>query len=58
MIAVGPGKTSKKGQLIPVDVKPGDEVILVDFGGTKIDLENEGTFHLYQDTEILAKLQK
>lgn len=57
MIAVGPGKTNKKGELIPVDVKPGDEVILVDFGGTKIDLENEGTFHLYQDTEILAKLQ-
>ena len=41
VLAVGPGKRSESGDLIPMDVKDGDRVVYSKYGGTEISLEGE-----------------
>ncbi|HZA39795.1 MAG TPA: co-chaperone GroES [Actinomycetota bacterium] len=41
VLAVGPGKRSDTGDLIPMDVKEGDRVVYSKYGGTEIKLEGE-----------------
>jgi chaperonin GroES len=41
VLAVGPGKRSDSGELIPVDVNEGDRVIYSKYGGTEIKIEGE-----------------
>ena len=41
VLAVGPGKRSDSGELIPVDVNEGDRVIYSKYGGTDVKLEGE-----------------
>ncbi|XP_075256044.1 10 kDa heat shock protein, mitochondrial-like [Convolutriloba macropyga] len=53
VVACGPGKRDDKGGVIPLSVKLGDHVLLPEFGGTKVELE-EKEYHLFRDTEILA----
>jgi chaperonin GroES len=54
VIAVGSGKR-EKGELIPLDVKPGDRVLFGKYGGTEIKLDGEELLILREE-EILAKL--
>jgi chaperonin GroES len=54
VIAVGSGRR-EKGELIPLDVKPGDRVLFGKYGGTEIKLEGE-EFLILREEEILAKL--
>ena len=41
VLAVGPGKRSDSGDLIPMDVSEGDRVIYSKYGGTEIKLDGE-----------------
>ena len=41
ILAVGPGKRSDTGDLIPMDVKEGDRVVYSKYGGTEIKVEGE-----------------
>jgi chaperonin GroES len=41
VLAVGPGKRSDSGELIPVDVSEGDRVIYSKYGGTDVKLDGE-----------------
>lgn len=54
IIAAGPGKR-EKGELIPLDVKPGDRVLFGKYSGTEIKIDNEELLILREE-EILAKL--
>ncbi|CAH1101065.1 unnamed protein product [Psylliodes chrysocephalus] len=56
VVAVGPGEVSETGKVIPVGLKPGDEVILSNYDGIKIELENDEVYYLYKENEILAKV--
>lgn len=38
MLAVGPGRRGKDGDLIPTSVKEGDKVLLPEYGGNMIKL--------------------
>ncbi|KAK0574001.1 hypothetical protein LWI29_016799 [Acer saccharum] len=55
VIAVGPGGRDSQGKTIPVAFKEGDTVLLPDYGGTEIKLD-EKQFHLYRDEDILGTL--
>jgi len=55
VIAVGSGKR-EKGELIPLDVKPGDRVLFGKYSGTEIKIEDEELLILREE-EILAKLR-
>jgi chaperonin GroES len=41
VLAVGAGKRSETGDLIPMDVKEGDRVIYSKYGGTEIKVDGE-----------------
>lgn len=54
VVATGPGGRNESGSTIPVSVKEGDKVLLPEYGGQKVEIENKEYF-LFRDTDILAK---
>lgn len=56
MLAVGPGITTKDGSLIPPTVAVGDKVLLPDFGGMPVKVQDEEDIFLFRNDEILAKV--
>ena len=54
VIAAGPGRR-EKGELIPLDVKPGDRILFGKYSGTDIKIEDQEYLILRED-EILAKI--
>ena len=57
VIAVGSGRKSEDGKLIPMDVKVGDVVIYAKYGGTEIKIDGEELIIL-RESDILAKRVK
>ncbi len=56
VVAVGPGKTNDKGELIPVGVKAKDEIIFDKYAGTQIKID--GTDYLIVSSDdILAVVE-
>ena len=41
VLAVGPGRRSDSGELIPLDINVGDTVVYSKYGGTEITIEGE-----------------
>ncbi|MBA2426188.1 MAG: co-chaperone GroES [Actinobacteria bacterium] len=41
VLAVGPGKRSETGDLVPMDVKEGDKILYSKYGGTEIKVGGE-----------------
>jgi len=57
VLAVGPGKISDDGKLIPMVLKVGDTVIYSKYGGTEIKVDDEDLIIL-RESDILAKKSK
>mmetsp|Transcript_8489 Transcript_8489/g.21891 ORF Transcript_8489/g.21891 Transcript_8489/m.21891 type:complete len:106 (+) Transcript_8489:169-486(+) len=55
VVAVGQGARNAEGELIPIAVKAGDKVLLPEYGGTKVAIDDK-EFTLYRDTELLGVL--
>ena len=53
IIAVGPGKINKSGELMPMEVKVGDVVIYAKYGGSELKMDGE-KFILMSENDILA----
>jgi chaperonin GroES len=54
VVAVGTGRR-EKGELIPLDVKPGDRILFGKYSGNEIKVDDEELLILKED-EILAKI--
>ncbi|XP_071374867.1 10 kDa heat shock protein, mitochondrial [Centroberyx affinis] len=54
VVAVGPGSVNQKGNLLPMSVKVGEKVLLPEYGGTKVILDDKDYF-LFRDADILGK---
>ena len=63
VIAIGPGMTDVTGTLHPTTLAVGDAVLLPEYGGTKVDLDNgasadtEGEMFLFRESDILGKIE-
>ena len=55
VLAIGPGKRSDTGDLIPMDVKEGDRVVYSKYGGTEITIDGEDLLIL-SARDVLAVL--
>ena len=53
VIAVGPGKTSDEGKVIPTTVKEGDSVIYAKYGGTELKVDGND-YLIIKESDILA----
>ncbi len=56
VIAVGAGKKDKKGNRIPLEVKPGDKVLFTKYGPTEIKIDNK-EYLIAKEEDILAILE-
>lgn len=56
VVAVGPGARTNQGELVAPSVKVGDTVLLPEYGGTKLEMEDK-EFHLFRDSDILGKFE-
>ncbi len=57
VIAVGEGRRTNDGKLIPLEVKVGDVVIYAKYGGMEIKIEGEELMIL-RESDVLAKKTK
>ena len=56
VVAVGPGRLDKNNKRQPLDVKPGDRVLLAKWGGE--DLELDGVKHLVvRESDLLGVVE-
>ncbi|MEJ5287003.1 MAG: Heat shock protein 60 family co-chaperone GroES [Candidatus Kapaibacterium sp.] len=53
VIAVGPGKMTEEGKLIPLTVKVGDKVLYGKYSGTEVEINGE-QFLIMREADILA----
>ena len=56
VVAVGNGRITDEGQVIPLDVKPGDQVLIGKYAGNEIKLDGEDLVIVRED-EILGVLE-
>ena len=54
VVAVGPGKYSEKGDLIPMGVKEGDLVVFAKYAGTELKLDGDDYLVLRGLTDIIG----
>jgi len=55
IVATGPGIRSKDGTLIPLSVRVGQKVLLPEYGGNKVKLdEGDKEYVLFRDEDLLA----
>ncbi len=55
ILAVGPGGRNDKGDLVPMDVAEGDEIIFSKYGGTEVKLGDDDVLIL-RESDVLAKV--
>jgi len=56
VLAVGPGRRDKDGSLLPMGVKADDKVLLPQYGGNEVEIEDEELV-LFRDDDILGVLK-
>ena len=49
VIAVGKGKLTEDGKLLPMDVKPGDKILYGKYSGTEIKLDGQEYLIMHQE---------
>ena len=55
VLAVGPGSRNDSGELVPMDVAEGDEIIFSKYGGTEVKLGTDEILVL-RESDVLAKV--
>ena len=56
VIAVGKGKVTEDGKLIPLDVKAGDRILFVKYSGTEVKIEGEEHL-IMREEDILGVIE-
>ena len=56
VVAVGNGKKTEEGKVIPLDVKKGDRILFGKYSGTEIKIEGE-EYLIIREEEVLGVLE-
>ena len=56
VVSCGPGKRDKDGSLLPMGVKADDKVLLPQYGGNEITIDEED-YVLFRDEDIMGILK-
>jgi chaperonin GroES len=57
VVAVGKGKVSEDGKVIPLDVKKGDRILFGKYAGTEVKIEGEEHLIMRED-DVLGVIEK
>ena len=55
IVAAGPGARNEQGQLIPIDVKPGDRVLFGKWSGTEVKIDDV-EYLIMKQSEVMGVL--
>jgi len=56
VVAVGPGKKTEDGKIIPVDIRPGQKVLFTKYGPNEIKVEDK-EYLIAREEDILAIIE-
>lgn len=56
VVAVGSGKKTEEGKIIPMDVKVGDRILLGKYSGTEIKMDGE-EYLILKEEEVLGVVE-
>jgi chaperonin GroES len=56
VIAAGPGGRNEEGQLVPLDVKPGDRVLFGKWSGTEVKIEGKELL-IMKESDLLGVVE-
>ena len=56
VIAVGNGKKTEDGKIVPLDVKAGDRILFGKYSGTEIKIDNE-EYLILKEEEVLGVVE-
>jgi chaperonin GroES len=56
IVAVGPGKKNKKGEYLPLDLKPGQKILFTKYGPNEIKI-NDKEYLIAKEEDILAIIE-
>jgi len=54
VVAAGPGARGENGQVIPTQVKVGERVLLPEYGGSKVIID-EKEYQIFRESDIMGK---
>lgn len=57
VIAVGPGRKTSMGKIVPMEIKVGDEVLFTKYGPNEIKIEDK-EYLIAKEDDILAIVEK
>jgi chaperonin GroES len=57
IVAAGPGARNEQGQLVPIDVKPGDRVLFGKWSGTEVKFEGQD-YLIMKESDLLGVVEK
>ncbi len=57
VVAVGPGRKTEDGKVIPMDVKEGDVVIFSKYAGTEVEIDDK-KYLIMREDEILGVIEE
>ena len=57
IVAAGPGARNEQGQLIPIDVKPGDRVLFGKWSGTEVKIDGDD-YLIMKESDLLGVVEK
>ena len=55
IVAAGPGARNEQGQLVPLDVKPGDRVLFGKWSGTEVKIDGQELL-IMKESDIMGVL--
>jgi chaperonin GroES len=53
IVAAGPGARNEQGQLLPIDVKPGDRVLFGKWSGTEVKIDGQD-YLIMKESDLLG----
>ena len=57
VVAVGTGKIDEDGKKVPFNVKKGDRVLMPEYGGTEVKVDDK-EYQIVREDDILAVIEK
>ncbi len=57
IVATGPGARNEQGQLVQLDVKPGDRVLFAKWSGTEVKIDGE-EFLIMKESDLLGVIEQ
>merc|ERR1719174_1216993 len=56
VLAVGPGRLTKEGVQLSMNVKVGDTVVVPEYGGVTLKFDNED-YHIFRDEDMVGLIK-